>query len=361
MNKRVYKEVKNGSFTPIYYLYISNYKMGRILGDVLVFLVIVSSLIMGKITNNYIIDTYCFALSIGSLIYNYRVIKMLYIGTNTGYFREGISDEYFHTLKRLLGPMTMLSRFAEVYSIFAVAIFFNNIILKITASILIIAAISAYKIKFNFVNNKPVSVVIYNSIAQIIVLALSFGLKVFITDIALNLNIILILILVLCGILKYTLDKSLRKVFVDEYDNFNKKNIEIDIMKIRDIFGLEITKKNEKNWKEIEEEIKEKEYRNSEEYKKKEEERQREEQMKIAEIKMAIQKEEEEEFNKTKKEQKELKEKIEMEAEKKKALKTARRGKTLTEEQKEIVREEESKQKINNLDDINSNRRNIKR
>ena len=38
-------------------------------------------------------------------------------------------------------------------------------------------------------------------------------------------------------------------------------------MKIRDIFGLEITKKNEKNWKEIEEEIKEKEYRNSEEYK----------------------------------------------------------------------------------------------
>lgn len=239
MNIKTYKTMKGPSLTPIFYLYMGNYTMGRILGTTLTLLVVAASIVMGIISNNIVLDTICYAFSIGSFIYNYMILMLLFKGYNTGYFTEGIADKHFHALKKILGTMIMLSRFVELYTIFLISVASLNLFIKIVLSVLFTAVLVTIKILNNFIENKKSSIIIRNTVVQVIVFTLGIIISNNLTYSFYN-NITLLLIFFVIGFAIYALDKKLRNFFKAENKNIREKNELMSVTKIRGIFRKEI-------------------------------------------------------------------------------------------------------------------------
>lgn len=235
-----YKCIEGGSLSPVYYLYMGNYMMARTMGFIVTFIIITSALIIGKLTSNYEIPVICYAFSFGSLIYNYRILHLLNKCQKKGYFAEGVSDKYYNSLKRLIGPMIILSNFCELYSVFFVNIFVTNTLYKIVASILIIALISIFKISNNLIGNNKFKIIVNNSVPELVLAILANILIRFNIAFTFSKNLILIVLAFVMGILVLAFNKKLREFFVDENKNLNKKDIKINVGRIRGLFNLEI-------------------------------------------------------------------------------------------------------------------------
>ncbi|MCM1047158.1 MAG: hypothetical protein NC433_01875 [Clostridiales bacterium] len=235
----IYRELKGKSITPCFYQYIGTYRIGRVLGDIFTFLIIMASIVVGKNTGNMVMGTISYAVSIGAFIYHYKILHTLYRGKTTGYFKE---MGYFLNLEKKLLPMIMLSRFAELYTVFLIALASipdkTQKILsiswvvpgqhwKILICFLITALIIRFKLKNNFIENKTFSIIKRNSIGQIIVLVLGLFLYSKGTVTLYN-NWQILIIAFIVGIGRYALSKNLRNFFKDEKDNIAKKEIAIN-------------------------------------------------------------------------------------------------------------------------------------
>lgn len=235
---KIYRAISGKTITPMFYQYMGHYVMGRVLGDIFTALVILASFIVGKITGNIVIDTICYAASIGGFIYNYRNLNLLDRGKDLGYFREGNAFEFFKIMRDRLVTMIMFSRFVELYTIFLVSIIMPTMLLKVLVSLIVIILICEFKIKNNFIENKTSSIIKRNSIGQIIVLIVGLLISNIETTTIYD-NLIVLAIAFILGIGRYALSKKIRRYFSEESENFETKKVRMDVSTIKEIFNLQ--------------------------------------------------------------------------------------------------------------------------
>lgn len=360
LNTRHVKPIKGASFTPIFYLYMGADQDGRYLGDILTYLVIGVSVIVGWITGEHSVDLVCWALSFGSFIYYYRVRRLMNEGCKTGYFTEGPSDFCFHTLKKFSGQMSMLSSFFENYSVFLISVLLPNIYVKIAAAVLFMGLILVLKRSNDLWEAWNVKKILPSAIkCNLLPLALIMvGGMIFsaILEIRPYYNIGFILIAASAGLLRYVLDKDIRKFFRIEQDTIKNKTHKMDVIEIAELFQKNITQKGEKTYKEIHEE-------------KREEERRKEVERRDKMWKQKVKKDLDEMWERHEREQEEsnkrMKEKKEKEREQRRLAEAKRKeynGEKLTEEEKKVIsKEEESIYKPSGLEAVSSDRTKARR
>ena len=253
--KTKYKVMKDSSLSPLFYLYISYYSMGRNLGNILAFLLLSTSLIIGMLTKSYVIDTVVYMISFGSYIFNILVLKTLYNGHKSGHFTEGSSFEYFYSFKKYIGPITILARFFEVYTPLLIAFVTPTIFSKICLGLAFIAFNVGTKVSNNFMENKKSSIVKKNLPIPTVMLILGTVLSSqTIVEINLYDNIILLFLCLIMGLLKNILNKSLQHFLSAEKKALKDDKKVIDIYHLANMFGVNIRKLGEKTNKEIESE-----------------------------------------------------------------------------------------------------------
>lgn len=345
MNEKTkYKLMKDSSFSPLYYLYISYYSMGRNLGNILVFLLLSTSVIIGLLTKNYIIDTVVYAISFGSYVFNLLVLKTLYNGHKIGRFTEGSSFEYFYSFKKYIGPITILSRFFEIYTPLIIALITPTIFSKICLGLAFIAFNIGTKISNNFMENKKSSIIKKNIGISLLMLSLGIILSVqTIIKIKLYDNLILLFLCFIMGLLKNLLNKSLQHFITNERKAFKDEKKSIDIYYLANIFNVGIRKLGEKTTKEIEEEKAEK---------------RKKQQMNKEEYRKHLQKMEEDatkQYLEKRKRDEEAKQRLEDFEKQKELHRKVMKGKNLTKEEERLSKKLESK--LDNVE-VNENMRN---
>lgn len=252
-NKTKYKIMKESSFSPLYYLYMSYYSSGKILGNILAFLLVATSIVIGFFTKNIVIDTIVYSISFGSYIFNYLVLKIFYNGHRTGCFTEGTSNEYLYSFKKYIGTITILSRFFEVYTPFIITFLVPNIFSKICLGLAFIAFTIFYKVSNNFCENKVSSIVKNNVTFPLIFLAIgTFASTQNFVNIKIYDNIILIFLCIIMGILKNILNKSLQDFLNTEKKAIKDPTKKIDIYSLTYLFNVNIRKLGEKTASQIE-------------------------------------------------------------------------------------------------------------
>lgn len=294
---RKMKNVLSGSFSPFYYIYMSEYKIDDKYAFVLAALVAAVSVIMGLFQKNIVMDTVVYVLSFGSFLCNYAIIRVLYKAHRRNCFREStgwvletkydakwareirswkgykeyiqnqakagkmseealkkyedtmnkFSGDWFNSLNNLdLYPMIILSYFFEIYTHFLLAFIMPDLPTKIAAGFLFTWLIIFYKTVYNFTECRLSTIIRHNASLQWIAIAagslLSLQTKI---DVTVFYDERIILFMVIIGMLRYLVSKNFRAFFAEQRRTIKNRAPQIDFYMLRYQFGVHLTKLGE--------------------------------------------------------------------------------------------------------------------